>query len=133
MGARKSRDPHDRTEFRALQLASAAGAAIAPDAIAGLTGAIRILRLTQVIQITGLQKTVIYDLQATGKFPMRVQLTPRSVGWIEEEVQLWLAQRVAVSRATRPEQLRPSPRKARTTGALSHAAAFDTPPRSWSR
>jgi prophage regulatory protein len=57
--------------------------------------AIRILRLSQVLDVTGLGKTKIYELQAAGHFPMRVQITDHSVGWIEHEVQSWLAQRVA--------------------------------------
>ena len=56
---------------------------------------IRILRLDQVIEVTGLGKTKIYDLQAAGEFPMRVQITANTVGWVEEEVQAWLARRVA--------------------------------------
>lgn len=63
------------------------------------SGAIRILRLAQVIDITGLRKTKIYELQSEGSFPMRVQITAHSVGWIEEEVQAWLARRVASSDA----------------------------------
>ena len=56
---------------------------------------IRILRLGQVIGVTGLGKTKIYELQAAGHFPMRVQITAHTVGWVEEEVQAWLARRVA--------------------------------------
>lgn len=56
---------------------------------------IRILRLGQVIEVTGLGKTKIYELQAAGHFPMRVQITAHSVGWVEHEVQAWLASRVA--------------------------------------
>jgi prophage regulatory protein len=58
-------------------------------------GPIRILRLAQVLDATGLGKTKIYELQSKGSFPMRVQITAHSVGWIEEEVQTWLGQRVA--------------------------------------
>ena len=60
-------------------------------------GPIRILRLAQVLNITGLGKTKIYQLQSEGNFPMRVQITDHSVGWIEQEVQAWLAKRVAIS------------------------------------
>ena len=78
------------------------------------SGAIRILRLGQVIDITGLRKTKIYELQSEGTFPMRVQITAHSVGWIEEDVQAWLAKRVAAStslaaRRPHPEFRRPSP------------------------
>ena len=54
---------------------------------------IRMLRLRCVLDITGLGKTTIYQLQADGSFPMRVQLTAHSVAWVEEEVLAWLAQR----------------------------------------
>ena len=54
---------------------------------------IRILRLPQVLDVTGLCKSEIYKLQAAGEFPMRVRLTSRSVGWIESEVQAWLERR----------------------------------------
>lgn len=60
-------------------------------------GPIRMLRLAQVLDATGLGKTKIYELQAKGDFPMRVKITSHSVGWVEEEVQAWLAQRIAVS------------------------------------
>ena len=58
---------------------------------------IRMLRLAQVIDMTGLGKTKIYELQAGGSFPMRVKITAHSVGWIEDEVQAWLARRVQAS------------------------------------
>jgi prophage regulatory protein len=56
---------------------------------------IHILRLAQVIERTGLKKTKIYELQSEGAFPMRVKITAHAVGWIEHEVQAWLAGRVA--------------------------------------
>jgi prophage regulatory protein len=55
---------------------------------------IRMLRLSQVKDATGLGKTKIYELQAEGGFPMRVKITSHSVGWVEDEVQAWLAARV---------------------------------------
>lgn len=77
--------------------ASLAGSSEALQAVSDqpLGGKIRLLRLAQVISLTGLGKTKIYDLQAEGSFPMRVQITARSVGWVEAEVQAWLARRVA--------------------------------------
>ena len=55
---------------------------------------IRMLRLPQVIDATGLGKTKIYELQGQGDFPMRVKITAHSVAWVEEEVQAWLAVRI---------------------------------------
>jgi prophage regulatory protein len=59
------------------------------------TAPIRILRLAQVIDMTGLRKTKIYELQAQGRFPMSVRITTHSVGWVEQEVQAWLTGRLA--------------------------------------
>jgi predicted DNA-binding transcriptional regulator AlpA len=58
---------------------------------------IRMLRLSQVAALTGLSKTKIYQLQIQGDFPMRVQLSPRRVAWVEAEVQAWLAERITSS------------------------------------
>lgn len=62
---------------------------------ASRTAPIRILRLAQVIDMTGLGKTKIYELQAQGRFPMSVRITAHAVGWVEQEVQAWLTGRLA--------------------------------------
>lgn len=64
-----------------------------------LRSPIRMLRLAQVIDATGLRRSKIYELQAQGDFPRRVKIASRSVGWVEAEVQAWLAQRIAQSGA----------------------------------
>jgi prophage regulatory protein len=58
---------------------------------------IRLLRLAQVMEVTGLKRTKIYGLQAQGDFPMRIQITSSSVAWLEHEVQSWIAKRVTAS------------------------------------
>jgi prophage regulatory protein len=55
---------------------------------------IKLLRLPKVMEMTGLRKTKIYELHAEGAFPRRVKITAHSVGWVEAEVQAWLARRV---------------------------------------
>jgi prophage regulatory protein len=37
----------------------------------------------------------IARLEAAGQFPKRVRLGPGRVGWVEEEVQAWLQERVS--------------------------------------
>ena len=71
-----------------------------PTAGLARSGPIRMLRLAQVIDVTGLGKTKIYELQAEGDFPMRVKITSHSVAWVEEEIQSWLAKRIAASAPT---------------------------------
>ena len=62
------------------------------------TTPLQILRLEQVCRRTGLSRSLIYQLEDEDQFPKRVRLTERAVGWIEDEVQGWLAERVAGSR-----------------------------------
>ncbi|MFC1572831.1 helix-turn-helix transcriptional regulator [Candidatus Eisenbacteria bacterium] len=59
----------------------------------------RILRRAQVCDITGLSYSSIYRLERSGRFPQRVKLTDRLVGWHEEEILQWKHER---SRASRP-------------------------------
>jgi prophage regulatory protein len=56
------------------------------------------LRLPQVCKITGLRRSMIYRMQAEKRFPQRIKLSERAVGWLEREVQEWLAQRIERSR-----------------------------------
>lgn len=58
----------------------------------------RILRLPEVCALTGLGRSFIYQLQAEGRFPQRIKLGVRAVGWVEEEAQRWLGDRIAESR-----------------------------------
>jgi prophage regulatory protein len=55
------------------------------------------LRLPQVMQRTGLKRSMIYGLQKRGQFPMRVQMTANTVGWVEHQVDEWCRQREALS------------------------------------
>jgi prophage regulatory protein len=41
---------------------------------------------------------MIYQLEAEHRFPKRIKIGIRAVGWIESEVQIWLARRIAASR-----------------------------------
>jgi prophage regulatory protein len=58
----------------------------------------RALRLRQVTQLTGLGRSMIYQMQAEGRFPQRIKLGERAVGWLESEVRDWLATRIYTSR-----------------------------------
>ncbi len=56
------------------------------------------LRLPQVCKMTALRRSMIYRMQAEKRFPQRIKLSERAVGWLEREVQEWLAQRIKNSR-----------------------------------
>jgi prophage regulatory protein len=56
----------------------------------------RLLRLQQVGEITGLRRSMIYQLEADGDFPRRVKLATRAVGWVESEIRDWIAARIMI-------------------------------------
>ena len=56
----------------------------------------RLLRLQQVGEITGLRRSMIYQLEADGNFPRRVKLATRAVGWVESEIRGWIAARIMI-------------------------------------
>jgi prophage regulatory protein len=58
----------------------------------------RALRLRQVSQLTGLGRSMIYQMQEEGRFPQRIKLGERAVRWLESEVRDWLATRIDASR-----------------------------------
>jgi predicted DNA-binding transcriptional regulator AlpA len=57
------------------------------------------LRLPEVIAVTGLSKTSIYELIRERNFPSPVRLGPRAVAWIRSEVRRWAVERVQASRS----------------------------------
>jgi len=59
---------------------------------------LRILRLRDVMSTTGLKRSMIYRLQAEGRFPKSVKITDYAVGWIDAEINAWVAGRAAQRR-----------------------------------
>ena len=57
-----------------------------------------VLRISQVRARTGLSRSALYAAQAAGKFPKSISLGARSVGWLQSEVDAWIAERIAQSR-----------------------------------
>jgi predicted DNA-binding transcriptional regulator AlpA len=66
----------------------------------------QVLRLPQVCQITGLCRSMIYQLEAEQRFPqkIRIKIGLRAVGWLEGKVQGWLAEQVERSRSNPRER-----------------------------
>lgn len=56
----------------------------------------RLLRLSEVIRITGLSRSYIYALSSTGRFPLSIPLVPggTSRAWVYAEVSDWINQRI---------------------------------------
>ena len=56
----------------------------------------RLIRIREVIQLTGISKSYIYQLVSQGIFPKSIQLIPggSSVAWVESEIHDWIDQRI---------------------------------------
>ena len=57
-----------------------------------------ILRLPTVLNRTGLSRSSIYLRISNGEFPKPISLGGRAVGWLESDINQWLADRVELSR-----------------------------------
>ena len=55
----------------------------------------RFLQLQEVLQMTGMGKTFIFDRMNDGTFPKQIQLGGKSVVWNEQEVIKWMEDRMA--------------------------------------
>lgn len=55
----------------------------------------KILRLPQVMNKTGLARSTIYKLIDSGSFPRPIPLMKRTVGWLESEVEEWILKRIS--------------------------------------
>ena len=58
----------------------------------------RILKLPTVISRTGLGRSTIYAKVSKQEFPSPIQLSERSVGWLEADIEAWIEQRISQTR-----------------------------------
>ena len=53
----------------------------------------RFVREEECHRLTGLSRSTRWRLERSGSFPHRRQITERTIGWRESEVQQWIADR----------------------------------------
>ncbi|MGC0155592.1 helix-turn-helix transcriptional regulator [Chromobacterium vaccinii] len=56
------------------------------------------LRLPDVMKVTGLSRSSLYALIKQGQFPRQIQLGPRTVAWLSSDVDSWLEERINAAR-----------------------------------
>lgn len=54
----------------------------------------RLLRINEVEQLTGLSKSSIYKQVRLGKFPAPIKITDRSSAWSSDYVDRWIVSKV---------------------------------------
>jgi prophage regulatory protein len=86
-----------------------------------------LLRLPVVIARTGLTTTEIYEAQKLGTFPASVPLGERTVGWVESEIDEWIAQRIAQRDAQSLEHARKERRRKGGPGRGHRAPLKNSP------
>ena len=58
-----------------------------------------IIRLKQTIEKTGLSRSTLYALISRGEFVTKIKLSPRTMGFLESEVNAWIVDRLNASKA----------------------------------
>lgn len=54
----------------------------------------RLIKLKEVLALTGLSRSHTYALAQRGEFPKPVKLTERSSAWVQAEVIAWIESRI---------------------------------------
>jgi prophage regulatory protein len=80
----------------------------------------RTIRRHQLREIVPLADTTIYDMEQRGEFPQRFYLTSRCVVWDLSEVEAWLEQRRAASKAKTIKRAPPPNVRERRTRPVKH-------------
>lgn len=57
----------------------------------------RILRIKQVLDLTGLSRSTLYRMIHESTFPKQMHISRHCVGWRESEVRIWLENPISYS------------------------------------
>lgn len=55
----------------------------------------KLIKLEEVKRLTCLSTSTIYKLISDGEFPKQVRMSPNTVVWVEQEIQDYIAKRIA--------------------------------------
>jgi len=53
-----------------------------------------LIRIKEVMSMTGLSKSSIYTYKNKGEFPIPIQLSSRSVAWVRVDVEQWILDKI---------------------------------------
>jgi prophage regulatory protein len=70
----------------------------------------KLLRIQEVIRVTGLSRMTIYRYEKSGEFPKRRRIGKNSVRWLDQDIETWMTSRPVATtetrNATQPRDLR---------------------------
>jgi len=58
----------------------------------------KMLRLPNVIELTGLSRSSIYLRMSKEEFPQSISLGGRAIAWLEEDINQWLEDKITASK-----------------------------------
>ena len=61
-----------------------------------------LMRLPEVIKLTGFRRSQIYRLVNIGEFPKQVKISSKSAAWLESELEEWMDKKIQESRNNTP-------------------------------
>ena len=53
----------------------------------------KILKLKEIVQLTGLSRVTVWRLEQRQEFPEKIALSPNRVGWLEQDIMDWINSR----------------------------------------
>ena len=56
----------------------------------------RMIRIRELVALTGLSRSTVLRLEGAGLFPRRKKLAAFAVGWSHADIQTWISERVSV-------------------------------------
>lgn len=59
----------------------------------------RLVSIKSVCTMTSLSRSMVNALRADGAFPLAVELGPRRIGFVREEIEAWIDERIAAREA----------------------------------
>jgi prophage regulatory protein len=57
-----------------------------------------IVRMPDVVVMTGMSRPTVYRMMKAGTFPQQIQLSPGAVGWLRTEIEQWVVDKVTADR-----------------------------------
>ena len=59
---------------------------------------IKLLKINQVCELTGLGRSTVYAKVAEESFPAPIKIGARASAWIESEIEAWIEEKIKASR-----------------------------------